>query len=195
MSFRAGADAEARQQFERERQRLGPKPGLDYYLGQLDLRGNDFRSAIGKLQPLAANPAFPKASFYLGLAYLETGRQDQALENLERAARNNPQDPDVHYRLGRVYSFAGRVDEANREYKIYRETRKLQRLVEEEGHACMDALRTQPIADARTVCQPIADPSDARRMLVLGQLYVGAARVRRRRGTFADGRAAGCRLL
>jgi len=32
-------------------------------------------------------------------------------------------------------------------------------------------LRSQPIAQARLVCQPIADPKDARSLLLLGQLY------------------------
>ena len=35
----------------------------------------------------------------------------------------------------------------------------------------MDALRTQPIAQARIVCQRIADPNDSRRLILLGQLY------------------------
>jgi tetratricopeptide (TPR) repeat protein len=55
----------------------------------------------------------------------------------------------------------------------------MRRLVEEEGHACTDALRDQPIAQAREVCQRIADPKDARRMLFLGRLYAG-------KGDFAD---------
>ena len=42
-----------------------------------------------------------------------------------------------------------------------------------------DALRTQPLSRAREVCQRIADPNDARRMLLLGQLYAGS-------GAFAE---------
>jgi tetratricopeptide (TPR) repeat protein len=45
------------------------------------------------------------------------------------------------------------------------------RLAEEYGRECMNALGTQPIAQARTVCQRIADLSDARRLILLGQLY------------------------
>ena len=62
-------DEQSREQFEIERRRLGDLPGLTYYLGRLDLRASDFAQAIHRLEPLAANPAFPKASFYLGLAY------------------------------------------------------------------------------------------------------------------------------
>jgi tetratricopeptide (TPR) repeat protein len=164
-------DEQSREQFEIERRRLGDLPGLTYYLGRLDLRANDFAQAIHRLQPLVANPAFPKASFYLGLAYLSAGQQRPALESLELAGKANPADPEVHYRLARVYTLAGRGADADGEYKIYRDARETQRLVEEEGHACMDALRAQPIADARLVCQKISDPKDARRMLLLGQLY------------------------
>ena len=177
--FAQARNDEARRQFETELKRLGDLPGLEYFLGQLDLRANDFSAAIGRLRPLLTNSMFPKASFYIGLAYLSEGKQAEALEFLERAARDNPDDPEAHYRLGRVYSVGGREEDAKREYKIYDDTREMRRLVEEEGHACSDALREQPIALAREVCQQIADPKDARRMLFLGRLYAG-------KGAFAE---------
>ena len=172
--FEQERNDEARKQWEIERQRLGTWLGLEYYLGRLDLRDNNFTSAIRRLQPLESNPAFPKTSLYLGLAYLSSNQPAKALESLERAAKNDPHDPEVHYRLGRVYFVAGRTDDAEREYKLYREWREIQRTVEEDGHLCMDALRTQPIAEARAICQKIADPHDPRRLILLGQLYAGA---------------------
>jgi tetratricopeptide (TPR) repeat protein len=165
---------EARKQFEIEVRRLGERPGLNYYLGRLDIRANDFTAAVRRLQPLSADPGFPKAPFYLGVAYLSAGQPARALESLERAARNNPTDPEVHYKLGRVYTVAERIEDANREFEIYRKVRETQRFVEEASHACMDALRTQPIFRAREVCQRIADLNDSRRMLLLGQLYAGS---------------------
>ena len=170
---------EARTQFEIERKRLGEQPGINYFLGQLDLRANNTALAIQRLQPLAANPAFPKASLYLGLAYLAEGKEVEAQEALERAAKNSPRDPEAHYRLARQYSLAGREEEAKREYKIYDDARETRRLVEGEGRACLDALREKPIEQARTTCQIIADGQDPRRMLWLGQLYAG-------RGAYAD---------
>ena len=177
--FAQARNGEARREFETERKRLGDLLGLNYYLGQLDLRGNDFAAAIGKLLPLSTNPAFPKASFYLGLAYLGEGQQARGVEFLERAAKDNPDDQEVHYRLGREYSFAGREEDANREYKIYDDSREVRRLVEVEGHACAAALKERTLAQAREICQRIADPKDARRMLYLGELYA-------RGGAFAD---------
>jgi tetratricopeptide (TPR) repeat protein len=169
--FAQERDDEARKQFEIERQRLGDKPGLDYFLGRLDLRAGQFASAINKLKPLEHDPALSKVSFYLGLAYLSAGQQARALECLERAAKDNPDDPEVHYRLGRIYSMAGRAEDASREYGLYKHWDETQRVAEQAAQDCKDSLRTQPVAQARLVCQPIADPKDARSLLLLGQLY------------------------
>jgi tetratricopeptide (TPR) repeat protein len=170
--FAQERDEEARKQFEIERQKLGDRPGLNYYLGRLDLRANQFASAIEKLAPLEADPGLSDVSLYLGLAYLSAGDQARALECLKRAAKKNPDDSEVHYRLGRLYSVAGRADDANREYKLYRDEQETQRIAEQEGSDCKDALRTQPLAVARMVCNRIADPKDPRRLILLGQLYV-----------------------
>jgi tetratricopeptide (TPR) repeat protein len=169
--FAEERDGEARKQFEIERQRLGDRPGLNYYLGRLDLRANDFTSAIKRLAPLESDRALPDVSFYLGQAYMSAGQQARALACLERAARDNPRNPEVHYRLGRVYSMAGRTDDANREYKLYRDWQESQRLTEQDGRECTHALHTQPIAQARIICQRIADPNDLHRLVWLGELY------------------------
>lgn len=163
---------EARKQFEVARQRLGDRPGLMYYLGRLDLRANHFDSAIRNLAPLESNPAFPDASLYLGLAYLSAGQKERAGQCLERAARNDPRNPEAHYRLARFYSIADRTKDADREYQLYREWTEYRRLVQQYAGECADALRTKPVAQARIPCQRIADPKDAQRLILLGQLYV-----------------------
>jgi tetratricopeptide (TPR) repeat protein len=170
---------ESRRQFEILRQHKGDWPGLEYYLGLLDYRVNDFASAIRRLQPLRSNPAFPKSALYTGLAYLAQGQTALALQNLELAARNDARDPQVHYRLGRLYSLSGRTEDANHEYKLYRDLDENRRLAESFGAACMDALRAQPIDKARPVCERIAVSGDSERLTLLGQLYTQA-------GAFAD---------
>jgi tetratricopeptide (TPR) repeat protein len=169
--FAQARDDEARKQFEIERQRLGDRPGVNYYLGRLDLRSGDFAAAIKKLAPLESDPALANVSLYLGMAYTSAGQPARALECLERAARKNPRDPEVHYRLARVYSTAGRANDANREYKLYRDWTESQRVAEKYGRECGEALRTQPIAQARLVCRHIADPRDSHRLILLGELY------------------------
>ncbi len=169
--FAQSRDDEARKQFETERQRLGDRPGVNYYLGRLDLRSNDFAAAIKMLAPLESDPGLSNVSLYLGMAYMSAGQPARALECLERAARKNPRDPEVYYRLARVYSTAGRTNDAHRAYKLYRDWTESQRVAQQYGRECGDALRTQPIAQARVICQHIADPRDSHRLILLGELY------------------------
>jgi tetratricopeptide (TPR) repeat protein len=169
--FAAERNAEARREFEIERKKLGDKPGLNYYLGRLDLRANDFSAAIKKLAPLESDPALAGVSFYLGLAYMSTGQAERARACLERAAKSDPGNPQVHYRLARLYSMAGRAGDADREYKLYLDSQESRQVAEHKVSECKRALRTQPIAQARIVCQRIADPPDARRLILLGELY------------------------
>ena len=170
--FAGERNDEARRQFETEQKRLGEKPGIAYYLGMLDLRASAYAAAIAKLKPLEANTAFPKASYYLGLAYLGAGQSAEAMAALERAARSNPHDSEVHYRLARVLTAAGRTDDAAREFALYRSAREEERFVEQEAPACLDALRAQPLDRARAICDKLADPNDSRRLLLVGQLYL-----------------------
>jgi tetratricopeptide (TPR) repeat protein len=169
--FAQERDEDSRAQFETEVERLGEQPGLSYYLAQLDIRAYKFEAAIRRLKPLTARRDFPKASFYLGVAYLSAGQQALAMQALEQAAGDNPGDPEVHYRVGRVYMLAERAADADREFNLFRQAQQTRSFVEETGHACMEALRTQPIDQARLVCNRIADSHDARRMLWLGELY------------------------
>ena len=90
--FALERNADARKQFEIEGRRLGEQPGFKYYLARLDLRANNYASAISRLTPLARNPSFPKASYYLGLALLSNGADKEGLESLELAGQSNPKD-------------------------------------------------------------------------------------------------------
>jgi tetratricopeptide (TPR) repeat protein len=174
-----GRNSEARQQFEAVRQRIGDSPGLNYYLGRLDLLADDFAGAVRRLRPLETNADFPQAAFYLGLAYLGAGALPEATRCLERAAGKTPNDAQVHYRLARAYSQSGRDAEAEKQYEAYRKARADARITEKDVRACSDALHSRPIAEARTVCERVADPNDPERLVVLGQLYGEA-------GAFAD---------
>jgi tetratricopeptide (TPR) repeat protein len=169
--FEQERNDEARKQFEIERQRKGEWPGLNYYLGRLDLRANDFASAIKRLAPLESDRALSDVSFYLGVAYMSSGQRTPALECLQRAAKKDPRNPDVHYRLGRVYTMVGRTDDANREYQLYRDWLETQQVTDQASRDCKDALHTRPIGVARMVCRAVADPNDSRRLILLGELY------------------------
>jgi len=177
--FAQGRNAEAREQFESLIPRLGDSPGLEYYLGRLDLLGNDFAAAVRRLSPLEASPNFPQADFYLGLAYLGSGSLADGIRCLEKAAARNPHDAQVHYRLARAYTEAARAADAEKEYEKYRQSRADLRTTEGDVRACNDALHSRPIAEARPICGRIADPNDPERLVMLGQLYGDA-------GAFAE---------
>ena len=173
--FAEESNQEAKRQFEILRQRLGDRPGLIYFLGQIELRTNDFKGAVEILHPLATNAAFPKVSYYLGLAYLGLGDDAEGLHFLERAAAQNPQDSEVHYRLARLYSKAGREHDAEGEYARYNELLDEQRIAEQKGHDCMDALRSKALDSARNVCQPLAQSTNPRELTFVGRLYLQAS--------------------
>lgn len=181
--FEQHRDGDARAQFEILRRKKGEWPGLNYYLGILDYRVNDFDSTIRRLQPLEGS-TFPQASYYVGMAYQSEGKAALALENLEHAVKDNPGDPQMHYGLGRAYSMSGRTEDANREYKLYHDLGDSRQLLESYGAACADALHARPIEEARQVCGKIGTaetggPDELAKMLLVGRLYAQA-------GAFAD---------
>ncbi len=177
--FAQGRNAEAREQFESLIPRLGGSPGLDYYLGRLDLLANDFPAAVRRLRALESSPDFPQSAFYLGLAYLGTGSLAEGIRCLEKAAVRSPHDAQVHYRLARAYSEAGRGEDAEKEYQKYRQSRADLRTTEGDVRACNEALHRVAIAEAAAICGRIADPNDPERLVMLGQLYGDA-------GAFAE---------
>jgi tetratricopeptide (TPR) repeat protein len=170
--FALGRNAEAREQLDALQAKLGNSPGVDYYLGRLDLLANDFASALRRLERLRASSDYPQAAFYLGLAHLGAGSTAEGIRWLEKAAAGyGAHDPQVHYRLARAYSQAGRDADAEKEYALYRDARAQSRSTEAGVRACSEALHSRPIAEARAVCARIADANDPERLVVLGQLY------------------------
>jgi Flp pilus assembly protein TadD len=169
--FAQGRNDDARRQFEEVRRKMGDSPALHYYLGRLDLLAENYGAAIEELRAIETNAAFPRAALYLGLAYISAGRLEEGTRRLEREKASNPRDAQVHYRLGRAYSMAGREEDAEKEYKLYRECRADSKTTERDVRACAAALQAHPVAEARPVCQAIADPNDPDRLVLLGQLY------------------------
>jgi Flp pilus assembly protein TadD len=166
-----GRNDDARAQFETVRKLAGDSRYVTYYLGRLDLLANDYPSAIKRLSSVAEPPPFPDTSFYLGVAYLSSGDANNGIKWLERAARLQPTDYRVHYRLARAYSTAGRQPDAEREYALYNKFLDAHKNTEGEVRDCADALRTKPAADAHDVCQRMFAPNDPEKLTLLGQLY------------------------
>ncbi|HWG21895.1 MAG TPA: tetratricopeptide repeat protein [Terracidiphilus sp.] len=167
-----GRNDEARREFEKVQKLAGESRYVTYYLGRIDLLSNDYASAIQRFRSLAENPPYPDTAFYLGVAYVSSGDGNDGTKWLERAAKLQPGDYRVHYRLARAYSSAGREQDASREYSLYNKLLNQHKSTETEVRACADALRTQPIsAAAQEVCQRMFDPNDPEKLTLLGQLY------------------------
>jgi predicted O-linked N-acetylglucosamine transferase (SPINDLY family) len=76
-------------------------------------QAGDVRAAeAGYRRVLTAVPDQPDALHFLGILCHQTGRNDESLTLLERAASRAPTNPDVHCNVGLVMRAAGRLAEA-----------------------------------------------------------------------------------
>jgi len=60
----------------------------------------------------------------LGKALIDQAVIQEAVDNLEIAAKLDPQNPLVHYELGRAYIAAGRREEGKRQNEMFNQLRK-----------------------------------------------------------------------
>jgi tetratricopeptide (TPR) repeat protein len=106
--------------------------GLDYNLGLAYYKSELYDRAIPPLEnELKIRPENRPARLLLGMsrfdlgkALLERGDTKGAIDNLERAAKLDPEKPDFHLQLGQAYISAGRKAEGDSEIEI---SRQLQR--------------------------------------------------------------------
>lgn len=76
-------------------------------------RAGDLDAALGAYAAaLAEDPGNPDASHLLGVVLAETGRPEEALPHLERAAKGYRQQPEVVANLAQAYLATGRHDDA-----------------------------------------------------------------------------------
>jgi tetratricopeptide (TPR) repeat protein len=86
------------------------------YLGDIELRNGNTGKALELLRKAAQRNENLRVAFLdLGVILTEQKKYDQALAELQRAEKLDPQQPDVHYRLGRLYQAMGRSAEAEKE--------------------------------------------------------------------------------
>ena len=84
------------------------------------LHGNaEFELAIAAYEhAIDLGTGDPRVAYLLGLAHLERGRADLAIEPLERVVATMPDYAAVHIRLGDALRDVGRFDDACRAYRI-----------------------------------------------------------------------------
>lgn len=169
--FALGDRDQSRQEFERVGAATKDDPAVTYYLARLDILAGDNAQAVRRLERIAASPPFPDTAFYLGSAYLATGNLANATRWLRKAAKADPRDFRVHYRLARALHQSGDRAASEKEYALSTELRESYNETARQSTACTQALQTQPIAEARALCNRIFDPNDPDKLTMLGILY------------------------
>jgi tetratricopeptide (TPR) repeat protein len=167
--FALGERDAARQQFERLQNDTHNDPSVVYYLARIDLLGDDYSSAVRRLQPLMSNPPFPDAPFYLASAYLGQSDLDNAVKWLRVASRADPRDFRSHYRLARVLREKGAQKESEQEYALSAELREHYNETARQSVACVRALQSSN-ESARNICRALFDANDPDKLTTLGML-------------------------
>jgi len=162
---------EARGEFERLDRETESAPAVLYYLGRLDLNDDNPQEAVSRLNKITKEPPYPDALFYLGTAYLKNGNLQAAERWLKAAAEQAPRDFRISERLARVYLKAGRRAEAEQQFNNSSSLRQRYNEAARQGVDCVQALKTQPLDQARLICQQLFDSSDPDKLLTLGMIY------------------------
>ena len=107
-----GRHAEALQQAERA-ELLDPSPGTRTVRGATLYFARDFAGLIGQMERTTAlDPDFAPAYDWLGMAYLQAGRYDDAIKAYERAVALSDGMAEIKAGLGHALGVAGRSAEA-----------------------------------------------------------------------------------
>lgn len=116
------------------------------------LRGLErYREALKPLETAAAlRPGDVGVAIALGWCYKRTHRLAQAIDALERAERQNPEEPLIHYNLACYWSLAGNTSKALDELSVALSLEpELRTLIPDESD--FDALRGNPDFERLTV--------------------------------------------
>ena len=95
------------------------------YLGDIELKMNHPEKALELLTKALANKNDIRIAYAdLGAIYMDQKKYDDALRAFERAVKLDPDQPDMHFRLGRVYQAMGNAPAAAREFARAKELHK-----------------------------------------------------------------------
>jgi tetratricopeptide (TPR) repeat protein len=169
--FALGNQQEARKEFAAVRKVVGDTPEVTYYLGRLDLMAERYSSAVEQLRIAAKHPPFPDTDYFLGFAYLRIHQLAQAEVSLQKASASTPDDFRVQEQLGILYRLAGRKEEAQKAFDRAAQLRQRDLVGNQEALACIQALQSQPWAQAYIVCQKLFHPNRLGDLVSLGTIY------------------------
>ena len=115
--LKLGRNKEAAASFEKELVRTPRDFSTLYYLAYLNEAEGNLDAAMEKLNAaLRLDPKSHEANALLGRILVKQNRPAAAVGPLEFAVKGNPDDPDKHYALARVYQQLGRGEDAAREF-------------------------------------------------------------------------------
>jgi tetratricopeptide (TPR) repeat protein len=87
------------------------------YLGDIDMKKNDPASAIPLLKKaLQSNSGIRIAWLDMGIILAQQGHTQEAIIHLKHAVKLDPERPDAHFRLGRIYESMGSQAAAQKEF-------------------------------------------------------------------------------
>lgn len=168
--FEQRKTAEARSEFEAVRHAEGDRPGILYYLGRLDLDEHNYKKAVENLGKANSNPPFPDTPFYLGLAYLKLGSDQEAEKWLKKATELNPGESRAEYELAKLYRKQGREQDAKQAFERSKEMKTQSDKLSQLKWACGQELDRGP-SDQAPSCDELYDPTNAELLTALGVLY------------------------
>ena len=169
--FSLGRDDDARREFVRVRSETHDDPSVVYMIARLDLAAHRLDAAIHGLESIGAKPPFPDTAYYLGSAYLESGRLTDAEKWLKEAQPLNPRDFRIPDHLARVYQREGRTADAEKQYALSAELRQNYNQAAAEAIDCSQALEKGAAASTADSCAKLFQPGDPDRLTLLGMIY------------------------
>jgi tetratricopeptide (TPR) repeat protein len=91
------------------------------YLGDIELKANNPERALEWLKKAVGQRNGIRIAYLdLGTIYQDQKRYDEALAALQRAAKLDTDQPDIHFRLGNLYRVMGKTEMAEQEFAKFR---------------------------------------------------------------------------
>ncbi len=134
------AEKEFRQELQLNAADASSKYYLAYTLLERKIQTDEAMTLLKEAVDLRYD--YADARYQLGKALIEKGNLDEAVDQLETAARFEPKKDYIHYQLSIAYRRASRPADSDRELKLYRELKSSNRA--QETPAAMGAKENAP---------------------------------------------------
>jgi tetratricopeptide (TPR) repeat protein len=128
---------EAAQEFKAELANVPDEADAMVFLADCDMQMHQQAAAAPLLEKaIALNPRLARGHLDLGILYSQSGRQQDALQQLKLAAQLAPDDVNVHWHLARLYMAMGNREEAKVEFAMTKHLNEAdQKTIFQELHA------------------------------------------------------------